>query len=66
MAQNSKTALPHKHYVRIWIAILILSVITIGFTFFYGNWVFAEYDGYSCFALRLRLATGHGYTFDCN
>ena len=65
MAQNSETSLQHKHLTRIWIAILIFSVITrLGLALYYGNWVPTEHDDYSYSTLGLRLATGHGYTFD--
>jgi hypothetical protein len=67
MAQNTETTLQHKHLTRIWIAILIFSVITrLGLALYYGNWVPTEHDDYSYSTLGLRLATGHGYTFDRN
>lgn len=60
-----KVTLERKHYTRIWIAILVFSVITrLGIALYYGNWVPTEQDEYSYSSLGLRLATGHGYTFD--
>ena len=53
------------YYTRIWIAILVFSVvIRLGVALYYGNWVPTEHDDYSYSSLGLRLATGHGYTFD--
>lgn len=54
-----------QHYKHIWIAILLFSVVTrVGVALYYGNWVPTEHDDYSYSTLGLRLATGHGYTFD--
>ena len=65
MAQNLNTTSQHKYYTRIWIAILLFSVVTrLGLALYYGNWVPTEHDDYSYSTLGLRLATGHGYTFD--
>lgn len=65
MTQNPEVALRHKYHTRIWIAILLFSVITrLGLALYYGNWVPTEHDDYSYSTLGLRLATGHGYTFD--
>ncbi|MBN2389385.1 MAG: glycosyltransferase family 39 protein [Anaerolineae bacterium] len=67
MAQDPEITLQHKHLTQIWIAILIFSVITrLGLALHYGNWVPTEHDDYSYSSLGLRLATGHGYTFDRN
>ena len=64
MARNLDVNL-QQHYRRIWIAILLFSVITrVGVALYYGNWVPTEHDDYSYSSLGLRLATGHGYTFD--
>jgi hypothetical protein len=65
MAQNLNMTFQHKYYTRIWTAILLFSVITrLGLALYYGNWVPTEHDDYSYSTLGLRLATGHGYTFD--
>ncbi len=45
--------------------ILIFSVVVrVGVALYYGNWLPLEQDEYSYATLGLRLATGHGYTFD--
>ena len=63
--QGLEVTLERKRYTRIWVAILVFSVITrLGIALYYGNWVPTEQDEYSYSTLGLRLATGHGYTFD--
>jgi 4-amino-4-deoxy-L-arabinose transferase-like glycosyltransferase len=65
MKTNSETAHRHKLYIRIWVAILLFSVITrLGLSLYFANAVPTEHDDYSYSTLGLRLATGHGYTFD--
>lgn len=64
-AKGTQVTLNRKRYTRIWIVILTLSVaVRLGVALYYGNWVPTEHDDFSYSSLGLRLATGHGYTFD--
>ncbi|MBN1875710.1 MAG: hypothetical protein JXA33_15910 [Anaerolineae bacterium] len=65
MARNFDVKLQPKYYRYIWLGILLFSVVMrVGVALYYGDRVPAEHDDYSYSTLGLRLATGHGYTFD--